>query len=252
MAKAEILAGSVEVDGVVVMKPSTQVGASQAIDVRSRSIRYVSRAGGKLAAAIDAFSIDPAGARCVDAGSSTGGFTDCLLHNGAATVVAVDVGTDQLHPKVRSDERVVVLERTDIRSVVPHEIGGPFDLVVADLSFISLTAVLAALAALVAGHGNLVVLVKPQFEAGREAVATGKGVIRDPSIWRQALVDVVSTAADYDLSLSGATVSPITGASGNVEFAVWLQPADRTMLDVWVGSDATIDGVVAAAEVRVA
>jgi len=257
-AKGDIEAGLVAVDGTTVHKPATKVGDANAIVLSRREPAYVGRAGHKLDAALDAFSVDPTGATCVDAGASTGGFTDCLLLHGASSVVAVDVGTDQLHPRIRADERVIVREQTDIRTVRASDLGGPVDLVVADVSFISLRAVLPTLGTLVRGRGDLLVLVKPQFEAGRESVAAGRGVIRQASIWRRVLTEVAAAAAALGLSLRGATVSPITGASGNVEFMVWFQPAEPSLVthaddeavDDAAGSRAMIDAVVADAESR--
>lgn len=257
VAKADIQAGSVAVDGVVVQKPAAKVGRSNTITVHRSEPRFVGRGGAKLAAALDEFPIDPADARCLDAGASTGGFTDCLLQRGASSVVAVDVGTAQLHRRLRNDPRVTVREQTDVRSLRPGDIGGPVDLVVADLSFISLRHVLPPLRALVVGDGSILALVKPQFEAGRAPVARGRGVIRDSATWRRALVDVVGAAAGLGLWLRAATVSPITGAFGNVEFMVLLQPADPSSVSNFAGDgcvtedDGIIEDVVAEAEARV-
>jgi 23S rRNA (cytidine1920-2'-O)/16S rRNA (cytidine1409-2'-O)-methyltransferase len=182
----------------------------------------------------------------VDAGSSTGGFTDCLLQRGAVSVVAVDVGTHQLHEKLRADDRVTVLEQTDIRTVTSELLGGPAEVVVADLSFISLRLVLATLVGLTAPGGSVLVLVKPQFEAGRSEASRGRGVIRDPAIWRRVLAEVSQAAAELDAAIGGALVSPITGGSGNVEFLVWLQPGASTLEPV----DELLDRVVAGAEAR--
>jgi 23S rRNA (cytidine1920-2'-O)/16S rRNA (cytidine1409-2'-O)-methyltransferase len=181
---------------------------------------YVSRGGQKLAAALAQFGVDVDGGRALDAGSSTGGFTDCLLQRGCAEVLAVDVGRGQLDPRLRADPRVLVRERTDIREVDIDELGGPVDLVVADLSFISLRTVLEALLAAVRPGGDLVLLVKPQFEAGRAEVSRGKGVIRDPEVHRRTLAEVEAALGDRGAVIMGEMVSPLRGGSGNVEFLV--------------------------------
>ncbi|MGI9616058.1 MAG: TlyA family RNA methyltransferase [Acidimicrobiales bacterium] len=251
VAKVDIEAGLVSVDGAVVTKSATKVDPAQSLTVHRDERPYVGRAGIKLAAGLDAFGIDAAGARCIDAGASTGGFSDCLLRRKAASIVAVDVGTGQLHPSIRGHERVNVREQTDIRSLQNADVGGPVDLVVVDLSFISLRNVLPALAPLVDSGGSLLVLVKPQFEAGRKAVAAGRGVIREPSLWRRVLIEVTSAASELGLSLRGATVSPITGASGNVEFMVWFQPAGPPTAIERVRGETMIEAAVAEAETRI-
>ncbi len=247
-AQADIAAGAVTVDGVSVTKPSVRVSPDQHLEIERLAEAYVSRAGAKLAAALDRFSLEPRGARCLDVGASTGGFTDCLLRRGAISVVAVDVGTDQLHDRIRADRRVTVREQTDIRSLAPDELGGAFDLVAVDVSFISLEQVLPALARFVDPRGDVVALVKPQFEAGREVMARHRGIVRDPGIWRRAVERVTSAAAGNGLSLRGATVSPITGASGNVEFVVWFQPTDGLPVpDRASGDESTNESMILAA-----
>lgn len=221
-AQREIRAGTVSVDGTVVEKPARLVSADQTVEVALAGPTFVSRAGHKLDGALTSFGIDVVGLRCVDAGSSTGGFTDCLLQRGAAEVVAVDVGTDQLHRRLRTDPRVEVRERTDVRDLSAGDLGGAFDLAVVDLSFISLRLILGPLRALLRPGAAALALVKPQFEAGRAVASKGRGVIRDPTVWRSALEGVLAEAEDRGFSLREATVSPITGASGNVEFMVWL------------------------------
>lgn len=207
--------------GVVADKASRLVSPGEPLTVVGPPPAYVSRGGEKLAAAVDAFGIDVHGKRALDAGASTGGFTDCLLQRGAASVVAVDVGRGQLHERLRSDSRVVVRERTDVRDLDDDDV---FDLVVADLSFISLRTVAGALTSLTAADGDLVVLVKPQFEAGRQAASRGKGVIRDPELWRQALTDVIDALEAAGAAMMGAMASPLRGADGNAEFLVHLKP----------------------------
>ena len=210
------------VGGSFADKPARMVATDQAIVLAAPPPPYVSRAGQKLAGALDAFSVDPTDAYCLDAGSSTGGFTDCLLQRGANRIVAVDVGTNQLHERLRSDPRVDVREQTDIRSISLSDVDRPFDLVVCDLSFISLRLVLATLADLAAPGGDLILLIKPQFEAGRQEASKGKGVITDPEVWRTTVRGVVLTAIAVGLAPAGIIPSPVRGARGNVEFATWL------------------------------
>jgi 23S rRNA (cytidine1920-2'-O)/16S rRNA (cytidine1409-2'-O)-methyltransferase len=242
-ARREIEAGRVLVDGAFADKPARLVDAAQSVVVTGPPPRYVGRGGHKLEGALEAFGVDPAGLRCLDAGSSTGGFTDCLLQRGARSVVAVDVGTNQLHERLRADERVLVRERTDVRSVTADQVGGPVDLVVGDLSFISLRLVLPSIVALVADGGSLILLVKPQFEAGRQEAARGRGVIDDPAIWRRVLLEVIGWAGDAGAGLVGLAPSPITGASGNVEFVARLRRGAPTIPD----RERVVDEAVAAA-----
>jgi 23S rRNA (cytidine1920-2'-O)/16S rRNA (cytidine1409-2'-O)-methyltransferase len=219
-AREVIDTGRVTVGGAPALKASRQVAPHEAVVVDGAPPRFVSRAGEKLAAALDRFTVEPAGARVLDAGASTGGFTDCLLQRGAARVVAVDVGYGQLHERLRADDRVEVHERRNVRDLAPGDLGDPFPLVVADLSFISLRTVLPNLVGLAAPGADLVLLVKPQFEAGREEADRGRGVIRDPAVWRRVLDGVVRALADHGAAIMGAMVSPITGAHGNLEFLV--------------------------------
>jgi len=180
--------------------------------------RFVSRGGEKLAAALEHFHIDVGGRSALDAGASTGGFTDCLLQHGATRIVAVDVGRGQLHERLRNDPRVTVLERTNVRHLTPDRVGGRFPVVTADLSFISLRTVAPNLVGLAVPGGDLVVLVKPQFEAGRTEVSRGRGVIRDPAVWKRAVDDVAAAFAAEGSDMMGTMRSPLTGADGNVEF----------------------------------
>ncbi len=179
----------------------------------------MSRGGDKLAGALERFDIAVEGARCLDAGASTGGFTDALLQAGAAHVLAVDVGRHQLHERLRGDPRVDSREQTDIRSLQPGECG-PVDLAVVDLSFISLRSVLDPVVALLRPAGDLVVLVKPQFEAGRVEASRGRGIIRDPEIWQRVLGDVLVALDASRAAIMDAMVSPLRGTGGNVEFLV--------------------------------
>ena len=187
---------------------------------------YVGRGGEKLAAGLDGFEISVGGVRALDAGASTGGFTDCLLQRGARQVVAVDVGYGQLHERLRGDPRVDLRERTNVRSLDAEAIGGPVDLVVADLSFISLRTVAPALLACAAPGADLVLLVKPQFEAGRAEASRGRGVIRDPEVRLRALEDVSGALASLGAAIMGSMESPLKGADGNVELLLHVRNGD--------------------------
>jgi 23S rRNA (cytidine1920-2'-O)/16S rRNA (cytidine1409-2'-O)-methyltransferase len=210
----------VTVDGAPALKAGRLVAPHEAVVVGGDGAPYVSRGGDKLAGALQRFDVPVAGARALDAGASTGGFTDCLLQHGAARVVAVDVGYGQLHERLRADPRVESRERTNVRDLGPGDLGAPFDLVVADLSFISLRTVLAQLIALAAPGAHLVLLVKPQFEAGRAEASRGRGVIRDPVVRRRVLDEVVNALDGCGAAIMGTMVSPLTGADGNVELFV--------------------------------
>ena len=222
-AQGDISAGRVLVAGATAHKPARLVAPEEPIRLLGDGPRFVGRGGEKLDAALVRFGIDPTGRRALDAGASTGGFTDCLLQRGAISVVAVDVGYGQLHERLRADPRVDNRERTNIRTMPPDSIGGPVDLVVADLSFVSLRAVLPALLAVSAPGADLVLLVKPQFEAGRAEASKGRGVIRDPLVWRRVLEEVRAAAAGAGSAMMAVMVSPITGADGNREFLVHCQ-----------------------------
>ncbi|HPX38268.1 MAG TPA: TlyA family RNA methyltransferase [Mycobacterium sp.] len=221
---AELIgAGRVTIDGMRAAKPATAVALSSALVVEGPPERnWVSRGAHKLIGALDAFEIDVTGRRCLDAGASTGGFTEVLLDRGAAEVVAVDVGYGQLAWSLRSDERVHVIERTNVRDLTAEAIGGPVDLVVADLSFISLSTVLPALTACAAPHADIVPMVKPQFEVGREQVGSG-GVVSDPQLRSAAVLAVACRAADLGWHTVGVTASPLPGPSGNVEYFLRLR-----------------------------
>lgn len=221
-AQEAIAAGLVTVDGAPALKAATQVHAGQAVVVAAPPRRFVSRGGEKLAHALASFDVDPRDRRCLDAGVSTGGFTDCLLQHGADSVIAYDVGYGQVHESLRTDPRVTVHERTNVRALVPGDVEEPApDLLVADLSFISLASVLPTLRAVLAPRAEAVVLVKPQFEAERGDVGKG-GVVRDPAVWRAALRRVAASAAAVGWQVVGATVSPLRGPAGNVEFLLHL------------------------------
>ena len=215
-----IEAGLVLVNGSLADKAARLVDPGDAVVVQGPPSRFVSRGGDKLDAALDSFAIDVEGLRVLDAGASTGGFTDCLLQRGAAEVVAVDVGHGQLHPRIRNDARVTVLERFHVRDLTPDAIGGGVDLVVADLSFISITRVLTPLLGVCCSGGQLVLLVKPQFEAGRAEVDRGSGVIRDPAVHQRVCDEVSAALVAQGCEVLGWTESPLTGAQGNREFLV--------------------------------
>jgi 23S rRNA (cytidine1920-2'-O)/16S rRNA (cytidine1409-2'-O)-methyltransferase len=212
-----IAEGRVTVDGAVADKAARLVAPASAIVVHGPARAYVSRGGEKLAAALDGFGISTAGVRALDAGASTGGFTDCLLQHGARQVVAVDVGYGQIHERLRTDARVDLRERTNVRTLDAPAIGGPVDLVVADLSFISLRTVAPALLACARPGADLVLLVKPQFEAGRAEASRGRGVIRDPEVRARVLEEVSSALTDLGAAIMGTMESPLKGADGNVE-----------------------------------
>ncbi|MFX3681194.1 MAG: TlyA family RNA methyltransferase [Candidatus Hopanoidivoransaceae bacterium] len=219
-AQELIASRQVLVGGAVAEKAARQVDPGDAIELRGTGPRFVSRGGEKLAAALERFSIDVSGLRVVDAGSSTGGFTDCVLQAGAAEVVAIDVGRNQLHERLRADQRVAVHEQTNIRDLDPATVGGPGDVLVGDLSFISLRTVADALLACTSAGGELVLLVKPQFEAGKAEADRGRGVIRDAVVWRRTLLEVCVALEERGAAIMGAMASPITGGDGNVEFLV--------------------------------
>lgn len=208
------------VNGAVAEKAARQVAAADQVVVSGPPPRFVGRGAVKLDHALDEFGIDVTGARALDAGASTGGFTDCLLQRGAAHVVAVDVGHGQLHERLRGDPRVTNLERTNIRHVDVEAIGGPVDLVVGDLSFISLRLVVDPLVAVCQPGAPMVLLVKPQFEAGRAEVSRGRGVITDPAVWSRVRTEVTDALVGAGCAVRGWTESPITGADGNREFLV--------------------------------
>ena len=226
-ATTAVMQGRVTVNGVIAQKPARLVLAADAVELAGPPARYVSRGGQKLQGALEAFCLDVGGLRCCDVGASTGGFTDCLLQHGAAHVVAVDVGRAQMHERLAADDRVTLYERTDIRNVDPTAIGAPFDLVTADLSFISLRAVMGVLASLVAPNGSVVVLVKPQFEVGRVEASRARGVVCNPDLWQAAIVQVLDAATSASFVPKAVIVSPLKGAQGNVEFFLHLQLGDE-------------------------
>lgn len=220
-AQAIIMSGEVYVDGQKADKPGVSYEETVSIEVRGATCPYVSRGGLKLEKALRDFGVDPTGYVCSDSGASTGGFTDCLLQKGAKKVFAIDVGYGQLAWKIRNDPRVVCMERTNIRYVTPEDIKEPLDLSVVDVSFISLKIVLPAIRELLKPTGQALCLIKPQFEAGREAVGK-KGVVRDPAVHRQVLEDFLKLAAELEFTVLGLTFSPVKGPEGNIEFLAHL------------------------------
>ena len=227
--------------GAPANKAARLVAPEEPIHIYGPPAPYVGRGGEKLAAALDRFPVAVAGRRAYDIGASTGGFTDCLLQRGAASVVAIDVGYGQLHHRLRTNPLVEVHERTNVRHLQPGDVGAPADLVVADLSFISLRTVMPAVVALTNPGADVVALVKPQFEAGRVEAARGKGVITDPLVWARVLEEVAAALEALGAAMMGAMASPLTGADGNVEFLIHARTppaaggrATATMLDAAV------------------
>ncbi len=216
-AQAMVLAGSVYVAGARVDKAGTTVSEDARIDVKGADHPYVSRGGVKLAGALDAFGLDVSGFSCLDLGASTGGFTDCLLQRGAAKVTAVDVGYGQLAHKLRTDPRVVVMERTNARTLEPSAIGGLVDLTVVDASFIGLGKLMDAAARCTKPGGELVALIKPQFEVGREEASRGKGVVRDEEVRRNAIDTAVRDVSAAGFEILGQCASVLEGPKGNRE-----------------------------------
>jgi 23S rRNA (cytidine1920-2'-O)/16S rRNA (cytidine1409-2'-O)-methyltransferase len=236
---AELIgAGRVRIDGLPAVKPATAVAVTAALTVADDGERWVSRGAHKLIGALDAFGIAVDGRRCLDAGASTGGFTEVLLDRGAAEVVAADVGYGQLAWSLRSDPRVVVVERTNVRDLSPMAIGGQVDLVVADLSFISLATVLPALAGCAWPAADIVPMVKPQFEVGRGQVGSG-GVVHDPALRAGSVLAVARRAGELGWHTVGVTASPLPGPSGNVEYFLWLRAQTNRPLS----DDVLVDAV---------
>lgn len=233
-ARAAVLAGEVRVEGEVVTKAGHVIDDDARIDVAEHP-RFVSRGGEKLAGALDTFGVDVSGTRAIDVGASTGGFTDCLLQRGAASVLALDVGYGQLAWALRTDPRVRVIERTNIRTADPVELGAPFDLAVIDVSFISIRTVLPHVVAMIGDAGSLLALVKPQFEAGKGRVGK-RGVVREGAIHEEVLRSAAEAAVAAGLVVAGLGFSPIKGPEGNIEFWLWASregdPSPVTARDV--------------------
>lgn len=225
-AHAAIARHGVRVSGAIADKPGRLVAAGEPIELLGPGPRFVSRGGQKLDAALETFAVPVAGRRALDAGSSTGGFTDCLLQRGASGVVAVDVGTHQLHERLRGDPRVELHEQTNLRHLRDGDLGEPFEVLVADLSFISLAVVVPMLVSLAAPGADLVCLVKPQFEASKAQADEGRGVISDPLVWLSALERVAGSLEGAGTAIMGAMASPVRGTSGNVEFLLHARVVD--------------------------
>jgi len=246
-AVAAIEEGRVLVSGTIANKPARQVAPSDPIHLTGEAPRYVSRGGKKLERGLERFSVSVEGATALDAGSATGGFTDCLLQSGAALVVAVDVGYGQLHERLRQDSRVISLERTNIRDLARDEITArlaPFDpprIVTADLSFTSLRPLVHVLLELAGPGGDLVLLCKPQFEVGRQIAARGRGVVRERSDRRDALLDVIGTFDEAGAAIMGVVSSPILGPAGNAEFLIHAVRGGRSMAEIDVTVEAALD-----------
>ena len=225
-AQAIIMSGMVYVDGQKADKPGMSFDETLPLEVRGAACPYVSRGGLKLEKALRDFGVDPTGYVCSDSGASTGGFTDCLLQQGASKVFAIDVGYGQLDWKIRSDPRVVVMERTNVRYVTPEQLGEPLDLSVVDVSFISLKIVLPVIKTFLKSTGQVLCLIKPQFEAGKDKVGK-KGVVRDPATHKEVLDNFVALANELEFKILGLTFSPVKGPEGNIEFLGHLTLADR-------------------------
>ena len=221
-AKAVIMAGQVYVKGQKEDKAGTMFDSQVEIEVRGATLKYVSRGGLKLEKAMQQFGVTLEGKVCMDVGASTGGFTDCMLQNGAVKVYSVDVGHGQLDWKLRNDERVVCIEKTNIRYVTPEDIGEAPSFVSIDVSFISLTKVLGPVRELMTEDGEIVCLIKPQFEAGREKVGK-KGVVRDPKVHEEVIGKVVDFAHELQFETKALEFSPIKGPEGNIEYLLWLK-----------------------------
>ncbi len=238
-AKTTIMSGVVFVNGQRMDKPGTPVASDASVEIHGETLPFVSRGGYKLDKALKVFPVDPSGKVCIDCGASTGGFTDVLLQHGAARIYAVDVGYGQLAWKLRTDERVVNIERTNLRYISEAEIPEPLDLAVMDVSFISIRLVLPAVQQLLKDGADLICLIKPQFEAGREAVGK-KGVVRDPSVHKEVIRQILDFAASRSLRVEGLDYSPIKGPEGNIEYICHMKNSEgpAAVIDV--------DAVVAA------
>ena len=242
LAKAYIMAGNVYVDGQKEDKAGTKVAVNADIEVKGSQMKYVSRGGYKLEKAIDEFGVELEGKICLDIGASTGGFTDCMLQNGAKKVYAIDVGYGQFAWKLRNDERVVCLEKTNVRYVTHEQVPDEGDFASIDVSFISLTKVLPAVLGVLGPNGQLVCLIKPQFEAGREKVGK-KGVVRDINVHREVIEMIVNYVRAQNLGILALDFSPIKGPEGNIEYLIYLDKSQTGMTEEEVA--ARLEEVVA-------
>lgn len=230
LAKAYIMAGNVYVDGQKEDKAGTKVAVNASLEVKGNQMKYVSRGGYKLEKAVDAFGISLDGKMCLDIGASTGGFTDCMLQNGASKVYAIDVGYGQFAWKLRNDERVVCLEKTNVRYVTHEQVPDEGDFASIDVSFISLTKVLPAVLGVLGEKGQLVCLIKPQFEAGREKVGK-KGVVRDINVHKEVIEMIANYVRAQNLGILGLSFSPIKGPEGNIEYLIYLDKSQAGMTE---------------------
>ncbi len=238
-AKTAIVGGFVTVDGKKVIRASYMIEDTSAVEVFAEVDKYVSRGGLKLEKAMAEFSLTLEGKVCMDIGASTGGFTDCMLQNGASKVFAVDVGYDQLAEKLRSDQRVINMEKTNIRYLTQEEVGQAVDFISIDVSFISLSLVLPTAINLLSEDGQLVALIKPQFEAGRENIGK-KGVVKSQTVHKQVVDKIVSFGKELGFSLRGLTFSPIKGPNGNIEYLVYFSKAKGQDIEYAVGEIAKL------------
>ncbi len=244
-AQAMIMSGTVYVDGQKETKSGSMFPEDTIVEVRDNSLKYVSRGGLKLEKAMQEFPVELSGKVCMDIGSSTGGFTDCMLQNGAKKVYAVDVGKGQLHYKLREDERVVVMEKTNIRYVTPEDIPEKIQFASVDVSFISLSLVLPAALPLLDENKELVMLIKPQFEAGREKVGK-KGVVREPKVHKEVIEKIIDLVETNNLTVSGLSFSPVKGPEGNIEYLIHVKKtAEQSVFDK-TNIDAVVDAAHAA------
>lgn len=237
-AKTTIMAGQVFVNGQRSDKPGTPVPEDAKIEIHGETMPFVSRGGYKLDKALKVFPVDPAGSHCIDCGASTGGFTDVLLQHGASLVYAVDVGYGQLAWKLREDNRVVCMERTNVRYISGEQIPELLDIAVMDVSFISIKLILPALKGILKPDADIICLIKPQFEAGKDKVGK-KGVVRDIGVHREVVRDILDFCRENQLSCQGLDYSPIRGPEGNIEFLLWLKKSDNNALEPDV--DAVVD-----------
>ena len=237
-AKTTIMAGQVFVNGQRADKPGTPVPEDAKIEIHGETMPFVSRGGYKLDKALKVFPVDPAGSHCIDCGASTGGFTDVLLQHGASLVYAVDVGYGQLAWKLREDNRVVCMERTNVRYISGEQIPELLDIAVMDVSFISIKLILPALKGILKPDADIICLIKPQFEAGKDKVGK-KGVVRDIGVHREVVRDILDFCREHQLSCHGLDYSPIRGPEGNIEFLLWLKNSDNNALEPDV--DAVVD-----------
>ncbi len=237
-AKTTIMAGQVFVNGQRSDKPGTPVPEDAKIEIHGETMPFVSRGGYKLDKALKVFPVDPAGSHCIDCGASTGGFTDVLLQHGASLVYAVDVGYGQLAWKLREDNRVVCMERTNVRYISGEQIPELLDIAVMDVSFISIKLILPALKGILKPDADIICLIKPQFEAGKDKVGK-KGVVRDIGVHREVVRDILDFCRENQLSCQGLDYSPIRGPEGNIEFLLWLKNSDNNALEPDV--DAVVD-----------